>query len=74
MVVIIFQSLYQIKILQVRNEQMEVELQNTCFPRGDVKDSNQPAHSNAIDNLDNSLKPPNPQETFIKAMLEVISY
>jgi hypothetical protein len=54
---------------------MEVDSQNTSFPSEDIKGRNQPANftvSEFPNNFVTPNKPPNAQETFIKAMLEVI--
>jgi hypothetical protein len=54
---------------------MEESLQITSFPREDIKRNNQPANftvSEFPNNFVTPNKPPNSQETFIKAMLEVI--
>jgi hypothetical protein len=54
---------------------MKESLQITSFPGEDFKGRNQPANSTATEipiNFFTPNKPPNSQETFIKAMLEVI--
>ncbi len=54
---------------------MEVDLHDTSFPEEDNKVSDKPVFTPAIDNLIETLfKPLNPQENFIKAMLDVIIF
>jgi hypothetical protein len=56
---------------------MEVDCQNIRIPIEENKVSDKQANSTATEiqiKLDTSIKPPNPKENFIKAMLEVIIF